>query len=69
MRKITTICVTAIWVLRSSVRLHAVHANAELKYWVFVFSIRIWYLAYPTDRSNVTKKSQKTLYKHTFLFL
>ena len=30
-------------------------SNVLLKIWVLVFSIRIWYLAYPTDRSLNSK--------------
>ena len=34
------------------------------KKWVLVFSIRIWYLAYPTDRSF--KNASATVTKETF---
>ena len=34
------------------------------KFWVLVFCIRIWYLAYPTDRSF--KNAAATVTKETF---
>ena len=35
-------------------------------FWVLVFSIRIWYLAYPTDRSFILKKFEKVRFSSQF---
>ena len=37
-------------------------------FWVLVFSIRIWYLAYPMDRSYFCKKRKRRAILDKFLF-